>query len=329
VTTDSKFEEVSQIGVLCLSQYEKMNARSALQAKRKTVYEDLRPLLFSIAYRMVGSASEAEDIVQEAFLRFHRESSKGTDIESPKAWLSTVTTRLAINHVQSARVRRESYVGTWLPEPLLTDTESEGARHAETADSLSLAFLVLLESLSPVERAVFLLREVFDYGYDEIATTVGKSEDNCRQIAVRARRQVEATKPRFEASRKKREELSRRFFDAVSVGDADGLLRLLAADVVAYGDGGGKAPASLRPVFGRAKVARLLLRGRRLAPTSLRHVEVNGQPGALLLDPAGRPVVVISLDIVDGLVQTVRAVINPDKLRHLDQVADPRPSSVR
>jgi RNA polymerase sigma-70 factor, ECF subfamily len=277
----------------------------------------------SIAYRMVGSASEAEDIVQEAFLRFHRESSAGTDIESPKAWLSTVTTRLAINHVQSARVRRESYVGTWLPEPLLTDTESEGARHAETADSLSLAFLVLLESLGPVERAVFLLREVFDYGYDEIAAVVSKSEDNCRQIAVRARRQIEAKRPRFEASRKKREELSRRFFDAVMAGKTEGLISLLAADAVAYGDGGGKARAFPRPVYGRDKVARLFLRARGLAVSSLRHVEINGQPGALLLDPAGDPVVAISLDIADGLVQTVRAVSNPDKLHHLDPDGDP------
>jgi RNA polymerase sigma-70 factor (ECF subfamily) len=282
------------------------------------MYEDLRPLLLSIAYRMVGSASEAEDIVQEAFLRFHRESSKGTEIESPKAWLSTVTTRLAINHVQSARVQREDYFGTWLPEPILTNTESDAAQHAETADSLSLAFLVLLESLGPVERAVFLLREVFDYGYDEIATIVGRSEDNCRQIAVRARRQVEAKKPRFEASRQKREELSRRFFDAVLDGDTDGLLHLLADDVVAYGDGGGKARAFPRPVYGREKVARLLSRARGVAVSTIRHVEVNGQPGALLLDPDDRPVVVVSLDIADGLVQTVRAIANPDKLRHLN-----------
>jgi RNA polymerase sigma-70 factor, ECF subfamily len=300
-----------------------MDVKPTPQTKRTTVYEDLRPLLFSIAYRMVGSASEAEDIVQEAFLRFHRESSEGTEIESPKAWLSTVTTRLAINHVQSARVRRENYVGTWLPEPLLTEIETEGARHADTADSLSMAFLVLLESLGPIERAVFLLREVFVYGYDEIATIVGKSEDNCRQIAVRARRQIEAKKPRFEASRKKREELSRRFFDAVVAGDTEGLIRLLASDVVAYGDGGGKAPAFPRPVHGREKVARLFLRAKRLDVASVQHVEVNGQPGALLLDPEGRLVVVLSLDIADGLVQTVRAVSNPDKLRHLDSQADP------
>jgi RNA polymerase sigma-70 factor (ECF subfamily) len=287
------------------------------------VYEELRPLLFSIAYRMVGSASEAEDIVQEAFLRFHRESSQGADIESPKAWLSTVVTRLAINHVQSARVRRETYVGTWLPEPLVTETESEGLRHAETADSLSMAFLVLLESLGPVERAVFLLREVFEYDYDEIAEIVGKSEDNCRQIGVRARKQIEAKKPRFEASRQKRKELSQRFFDAVMAGDTEGLISLLAADVVAYGDGGGKAPAFPQPVYGKEKVARLFLRAKRIEVSSLRHVEVNGQPGALLLDTEGRPVVVVSLDIVDGLVQTVRAVSNPDKLRHLDPLTLP------
>src|SRR5512134_1671094 len=168
------------------------------------LYGELRPLMFSIAYRMVGSASEAEDIVQEAFLRFHRESAKGTEIQSPKAYLSAVTTRLCIDHLRSARVRRERYVGTWLPEPVLTDEVPDVGAQAEMADSLSMAFLVLLESLTPVERAVFLLREVFDHGYDEIATVVGKSEENCRQIAVRARRQVETKRPRFEPSRGRR-----------------------------------------------------------------------------------------------------------------------------
>jgi RNA polymerase sigma-70 factor, ECF subfamily len=296
-----------------------MNVTHTSRTKRTTVYEELRPLLFSIAYRMVGSASEAEDIVQEAFLRFHRESSRGTNIESPKAWLSAVTTRLAINHVKSARVRRENYVGTWLPEPLITETQAEGLRHAETADSLSMAFLILLESLGPVERAVFLLREVFEYGYDEIAEIVGKSEDNCRQIFARARKQIDAKKPRFEASRQKRKELAERFFDAVLAGDTDGLVNLLAADVVAYGDGGGKAPALPQPVYGKENVARLLLRGgKRVQVSSVRRVEVNGQPGALLLNAEGRTVIVVSLDIVDGQVQTVRAVSNPDKLRHLD-----------
>jgi RNA polymerase sigma-70 factor, ECF subfamily len=296
---------------------------------REPVYDELRPLLFSLAYRMVGSTSDAEDIVQEAFLSFHREASRGTDIASPKAWLSTVTTRLAINHVHSARVRRERYVGTWLPEPIVTDTDPGGLmQEAETADSLSLAFLVLLERLGPVERAVFLLREVFDYGYDEIAVVVGKSPDNCRQIAVRARRQVQARKPRFEASRRKRQELARRFFEAVEADDTQGLVRLLAADVVVYGDGGGRAPASLRPVYGRERVAGLFGQFKpwwfqRLGVHSIRYAELNGQPGALYLAADGHPVAVVSLDIADDLVQTVHTITNPDKLRHLSLPTDP------
>jgi RNA polymerase sigma-70 factor, ECF subfamily len=302
------------------SQGEKMTVTT--MTTRTTVYQELRPLLFSIAYRMVGSTSDAEDIVQEAFLGFHRASRRGTDIASPKAWLTTVTTRLAINHVQSARVRRERYVGTWLPEPLVTEPEPGGLMQAaDTADSLSLAFLVLLESLGPVERAVFLLREVFDYDYDEIAAVVGKSPDNCRQIAVRARRQIQARKPRFEASRRKREELSRRFFEAVEADDTQGLVGLLAADVVVYGDGGGKAPVILRPLYGRERVVQLFgqfrLFSQRLGVRSIRYAEVNGQPGALYLDADGHPVAVVSLDIADGLVQTVRTIANPDKLRHL------------
>src|SRR6266516_3023596 len=282
-----------------------MDARSEPETPRREVYEDLRPLLFSIAYGIVSSASEAEDIVQEAFLRFHRAQSEGVDIDSPRAWLSTVATRLAINQVRSARARRETYVGTWLPEPLLTDPAPDASVQAETADSLSMAFLVLLESLSPVERAVFLLREVFDYGYDEIAAVVGKSEENCRQIAVRARR----------------EELARRFFDAIGDGDLEGLTRMLAADVVSYSDGGGKASAFPHPMHGRERVARvLLLFGEwraQLGAERMRLAEVNGQPGALFLGRDGRAVLVVSLDIAEGLVQTIRSVSNPDKLRHL------------
>jgi RNA polymerase sigma-70 factor, ECF subfamily len=286
------------------------------------VYQELRPLMFSIAYRMLGSASEAEDVVQEAFLRYHRESSGGTAIDSPKAYLSTITTRLAIDQLRSARVRRERYVGTWLPEPVVTDAESDAATQAETADSLSMAFLVLLESLTPVERAVFLLRDVFDYGYDEIAAVIGRSEQNCRQIAVRARRQVEAKRPRFEADRRSREELARRFFEAVTEGDEDGLLGLLAQDVVAYGDGGGKAPAALpHPVYGRERVARLMVgaaaRGQQLGVRGASFVEINGQPGAVFVDEDDLPLVAVSLDIADGVVQTIRAVGNPDKLHHL------------
>ncbi|MGZ4130043.1 MAG: RNA polymerase sigma-70 factor [Actinomycetota bacterium] len=285
------------------------------------VYEELRPLMFSIAYRMVGSASEAEDIVQEGFLRYHREAERGTEIDSPKAYLSAVTTRLSIDHLRSARVRRERYVGTWLPEPVLDEAEPEVVSHAETADSLSMAFLVLLESLSSVERAVFLLREVFDYGYDQIATIVGKSEDNCRQIAVRARRHVDAKRPRFEASRARREELARRFFDAVAQQDESALVELLADDVVVYTDGGGAAAALPRPVYGRERVTRVLLgrlaRGQELGVAGVRAAAINGQPGALLLDGDGRAVVAITLDVADDRVQTVRAISNPDKLRHL------------
>jgi RNA polymerase sigma-70 factor, ECF subfamily len=285
------------------------------------VYEELRPLMFSIAYRMLGSASEAEDVVQEAFLRYHRESTAGTEIDSPKAYLSTITTRLAIDQLRSARVRRERYVGTWLPEPVVTDAESDAAGHAETADSLSMAFLVLLESLTPVERAVFLLRDVFDYGYDEIAAVVARSEQNCRQIAVRARRQVEDKRPRFEASRRRREELARRFFEAVTDGDQAALVGLLAQDVVVYGDGGGKAPAVPQPVYGRERVARLLTgavgRGERLGVRGASFVEINGQPGAVFMDADDVPIVAVTLDIADDVVQTIRAVSNPEKLHHL------------
>jgi len=289
-------------------------------------YASYRPLLFSIAYRMVGSVSEAEDIVQEAFLRAHRASPERVD--SPKAYLTAITTRLAIDHLRSARVRREAYVGSWLPEPLVADADdptADPAAHAETADSLSLAFLVLLERLSPVERAVFLLREVFGYDYGEIAKVVGKREDNARQIAARARRHVEAGRPRFEASRRHREELARRFLAAVEEGDTDGLVGLLAADVVMYGDGGGKAPAAGEPIHGAVRVARFLLGLARQAARGgvrLRPADVNGQPGAIAYDPDDNLVSVLALDIADGLVQTVHSIVNPDKLRHLGPVTD-------
>jgi RNA polymerase sigma-70 factor (ECF subfamily) len=288
-------------------------------------YQALRPLLFSIAYRMVGSVSEAEDLVQDAFLRFHRTVRKGTTIESPKAYLSATVTRLAINHLRSARVRRERYVGTWLPEPLLTSPDDETARHAEIADSLSMAFLVLLERLSPVERAVFVLREVLGYGYDEIAGMVGKSQENARQIFARAHRHVDARKPRFEASRARREELARRFFAAVEEGDTQGLVGMLSADAAMYGDGGGKAPALREPLHGAERVARFLAGlGRQGQRMDVRLVltEINGQPGSLAVDSKGRLLNAFALDIVDGEVQAVRSVVNPDKLGHLGEVAD-------
>jgi RNA polymerase sigma-70 factor (ECF subfamily) len=304
-----------------------MERRSAVEAHVPDPVAELRPLLFSIAYRMLGSATEAEDIVQEAYLRFHRENAQGTVIESPKSYLSAVTTRLSIDHLRSARVRRESYVGTWLPEPLLTDAEPDAAQHAETADSLSLGFLVLLESLTPVERAVFLLREIFDYGYGEIAQMVGKTEDNCRQINARARAHVQAGKPRFEASRARREELAKRFFEAAALGDFEGLVGMLAADVVAYADGGGRAAAFPKPVHGRDKVKRLMMGaaafGGRLGVRGMRLAEINGQPGALFYDGEGTAVVAVSLDVADDQVQTLRAISNPEKLEHLQRFAGP------
>jgi RNA polymerase sigma-70 factor (ECF subfamily) len=287
--------------------------------------QELRPLLFSIAYRMLGGVAEAEDIVQEAFLRWHRALASGTEVESPKAYLATVTTRLSIDHLRTARARRESYVGPWLPEPLVTESEADVAQHAEMADSLSMAFLVLLETLTPVERAVFLLREVFEYGYDEIAQIVEKSEANCRQILARARHRVEASTPRFETSRSQRDELARRFFAACEQGDMDGLLDLLTADVVFVGDGGGKGQGLREPASGRERVARLLLglfvRGAALG-ASIRPVQVNGQPGAISLDAEGRVVNAFALDIADGRVQAIRSVVNPDKLGHLGPVSD-------
>ena len=291
-------------------------------------YEDLRPLLFSIAYRMVSSVSEAEDIVQEAFLRIHRAEAEGTKIESPKAYLSSVATRLSIDYLRSARVRREQYIGQWLPEPLLTDDSApDAAAHAETADSLSMAFLLLLESLTPVERAVFLLREVFDYGYDEIAKIVDRTEDNCRQLYVRARRHVDEGRPRFEVSREHRDELVERFFAAAERGDLAALEEMLAADVVVYGDGGGKAPSWPKPIHGRERVAKLIagtLKQAKDLGATFRPAHINGQPGLVFLDDEDRIGAVMSVDVADGLVQTLRGVTNPDKLDHLGPVSDVR-----
>jgi RNA polymerase sigma-70 factor (TIGR02957 family) len=287
-----------------------------------SILEELRPRAFAVAYRMLGSVSEAEDIVQEALLRLHNTLEQGERIESPRAYLSTVVTRLCIDQLRSARARRESYVGEWLPEPLVDDGgRSDPADQAEMADSLSLAFLVLLESLTPEQRAAFLLREVFDYPYEQIAAIIGTGEDNTRQLVSRARRHVDEGKPRFEASQQQREQLARSFLAAVSNGDMQALEELLAHDVVLHGDGGGKVRAIPRPVHGRAKVARVLMSGIRAAEAfgglSLRQVEVNGQPGAMVFDAAGKLLAVVVLDIADGQIQAVRSIANPDKLRHL------------
>ncbi len=288
--------------------------------------DELRPASFAIAYRMLGSVSEAEDVVQEALLRVHGALEAGETIESPRAFVATITTRLAIDELRSARARRERYVGEWLPEPILTDSRDDPAQHAEIADSLSMAMLVLLETLSPEQRAVLLLRDVFDYGYGEIAEIVGKSEDNVRQLATRARAHVDAGRPRFQTSREQRDELARRFLAAATEGDLAGLEALLAHDVTLTGDGGGKVPALARPLQGRNRVARALLNWVKLAAripgASLREVEVNGMAGALLLDGEDRLLGVWALEISGGQIQGLNSIVNPEKIAHLGPVAD-------
>jgi RNA polymerase sigma-70 factor (TIGR02957 family) len=297
-----------------------------MTASHDELLDELRPAAFAIAYRMLGSVAEAEDVVQEALLRVHAALERGEETASPRAYVATVATRLAIDQLRSARARRETYTGDWLPEPLVVDAAGDPARHAEMADSLSLAFLVVLESLSPEQRAVLLLRDAFDYGYDEIARIIGKSEDNVRQLAARARRSVEERRPRFETTREQRDELARRFFAAAQDGDLASLETLLAHDVVLRGDGGGKVPALARALRGRSRVARTLRawsrQAARISGATIRQVEVNGQPGALLLDGEDRVVGVWALDIAGGQITGINSIVNPDKLRHLGPVSD-------
>ncbi|MEV6016985.1 RNA polymerase sigma-70 factor [Streptomyces sp. NPDC051997] len=285
-------------------------------------FEELRALLFSIAYRILGSVSEAEDAVQETWIRYDRSTTVPT---SAKAFLSATVTRVSIDVLRSARVRREQYAGPWLPEPLLTDPYEDPERSAELADSVSMAALLLLERLSPLERSVFVLREVFAFGFDEIAPAVGRSEAACRQLLVRARRHMEAGRPRFEADRKQRQELAERFFDALRDGDVDAVRSLLAADVQMVGDGGGSAPNLARAVVGAENVARLLASVfpvlARVDVTFEPH-EVNGQPGAVFRAPDGKILHTLALDVLDGRIQAIRSVLNPDKLGHLGPVAD-------
>ena len=285
-------------------------------------FEELRPLLFSISYRVLGSVAEAEDAVQETWLRYESTPTRPT---SARAFLSAVVTRISIDVLRSARVRREEYVGQWLPEPLLTDPYEDPARSAELADSVSMAALMLLERLSPLERAVFVLRDVFAFDYPDIATAVGRSEAACRQLAVRARRHMELGRPRFDADRREREELALRFFEAIRHGDVDGVRVLLAADVQLIGDGGGKAPAFARSVIGADRVARVLAANFPLladVEASLARRELNGQPGAILRDRDGNVAGTMTLDVLGGRIQTIRAVVNPDKLGHLGPLAD-------
>ena len=287
-------------------------------------YVDLRPLLFSIAYRMLASVSEAEDVVQEGFIRYQRALAEDTVVESPKAYLSAVVTRLAIDQLKSARVRRETYVGDWLPEPLVTDDRTgDPAAQAEQVESLSMSFLLLLERLTPVERAVFLLHDVFDYGFEEVSRIVHRTPATCRQHAVRARRFIADNRPRFDASEAERDELVRGFLAAADRGDVNGLIALLAEDVIVHGDGGGKAPQWSNPIVGADKVSRMFAgfgdQLRRIGATRESH-GINGQSGVLFRGPHGGVMAVMSFEIVDRRIATIRSIVNPDKLDHLGHV---------
>jgi RNA polymerase sigma-70 factor, ECF subfamily len=276
------------------------------------VFDRLRPLLFSIAYRMLGSVMDAEDVVQEAYLRWQRASE--TEVRSPRAYLSAVVTRLCIDQLRSAKARREEYLGPWLPEPLPTEPAPDAAVLEE---SLSMAFLVLLESLNPTERAVFLLREVFDYDYGEISYLVDKSEENCRQIARRARQSVAARRPRFESSPEQEERLMGGFLEACFGGDMERLLALLSEDVTLWSDGGGKTRAALRPIHGADKVARFFSGILRKAPPGfvVRRASINGRPGLIGYVEDGRPQSVATFDVAEGSIRAIRLAVNPEKLR--------------
>lgn len=279
-------------------------------------FNQYRGYLFSIAYRMLGSVMDAEDMVQETYLRWQRVDQ--TAVDAPKSYLATIITRLCIDHLQSARMRRESYIGPWLPEPLLREKVPQTEGVAALADSLSIAFLVLLESLTPVERAVFLLREVFDFEYRQIARIVEKSETNCRQIASRARRHVRANRPRFDTSPQEQQQILFTFTQALADGDLSGLMALLAEDAVQYSDGGGQVAAARRPIIGADKVARFWLGLTRQAPedATVQFTQANGQP-ALFLIVNGRSYAVVVFDVQNGRIQNIYTVVNPQKLQHL------------
>jgi len=294
-----------------------------VSADRTEDFHRHRALLFSIAYRMLGVVADAEDVVQEAFLRWQKDP--GTEVRSPKAYLSAVVTRLCIDYLRREKARRERYVGPWLPEPLVGEATPDAAERAVLNESLSMAFLVLLESLTPVERAVFLLREVFDYEYAEISRLVGKSEANCRQISHRARQSVAARRPRFDPSPETEERLLRSFLEACTSGDMEALLSLLSDDVTLWSDGGGRVVAARNPIYGVDKVARFFLGVmREVSPGFVfRWLPVNGRPGLVTYFPDGRPQGVATLEVADGGIRAIRLVVNPEKLENVP----PLPSS--
>ncbi len=291
------------------------------EAERLNVFHQHRSLLFSIAYRMLGSSADAEDMLQETFIRWQQ--SADTEIHTPRAFLVTIISRLCINHLQSARVQREEYFGEWLPEPVLTSPgRPETPGGARLDESLSLAFLVLLERLSPMERAVFLLRETFDYEYSEVASILGQSESNCRQILSRARQHIAEMRPRFDASQPEHERLLQAFVDATETGELDQLVALLSSTVVLHSDGGGKAPALPKPLYGPPNVARGILGSMsKFVPKGMtrRMACVNGRPG-IVSYLEGRAFAVFTLDVEDGLIQNLYIVTNPEKLAHLQSI---------
>jgi RNA polymerase sigma-70 factor (ECF subfamily) len=286
--------------------------------------EELRPLMFALAYRMVGGVSDAEDLVQEAYLRMQQALAGGTTVDSPRAYLTTVVTRIAIDHLRSARVRRETYPGPWMPEPVVERLDETPAESAELRDSMSIAYLVLLDQLSATERAVLLLHDAFGFRFDEIAPMVDRSEAGCRQIAVRARRRLDPERPRFDGDPRERIQVAEQFLAAFRDGDIDALLHLVAEEAVFVGDGGGRAAALPEPIHGRDRVVHLLRafanQNRRL---NLRFEPalVNAQPGAVVRDLDGLVVTVLALDIAGGTVQVIRSIVNPDKIGHLGAVS--------
>jgi len=286
-------------------------------------FEEHRALLFSVAYRMLGSVAEAEDVLQETFIRWQRARSSGEEIRSPKAFLVTVASRLCINHLESARSRREEYVGEWLPEPLVTQEEGT-ARQIEVDESVSMALLLMLERLTPSERAVFLLHEVFDYRHAEIAEALGVTEASCRQLLRRARRHVRLSRPRFRAPATEHSELLERFARAAGNGDMDQLVSLLSGSVVMHTDGGGNASALRLPIHGPERVAQASVHGlRRLLALGVRQrvVQINGRAG-IVSYVDGRPQSVFTIEEKDGRIEAIYVVTNPEKLGHLPAIAD-------